>query len=310
MPVLSGDGCVMRASTTIFGQTLGEWAASGHGSAVKLTLVLLTCMPLIGIARAQTPGEMPKAISSCDAQVAPPGDQPRAVKGVYIPAAKPPGLTPGTTMVRDPIDWPWLCRYRADNQAARSLSAPDVVFFGDSITENWAKSDARFFDRKFVNRGIGGQTSAQLLLRFYQDVVTLRPRAVHIVVGTNDVAGNPGSLDAESYKHNILAMADLAKAQNISVILGSIPPAATFPWRTDTPWRERLDPVGEIRALNVWLGQLAKDRDLGFVDYHSAMAASDGSMKEALTQDGVHPNGSGYELMRALVLAAIARSSR
>lgn len=286
-------------------------SSSASRSAIKPAL-LLACLSVchIGVACAQTSGEVQQAVSSCDAQVPPSGVQPRAVKGIYIPAVKPPGSTPGTTLVRDPIDWPWLCRYRADNQAARSLPAPDVVFFGDSITENWAKSDASFFDRRFVNRGIGGQTSSQLLLRFYQDVVALRPKAVHIVVGANDVAGNPGALDAESYKNNILAMADLAKAHNIRVLLGSIPPASKFPWRQDTPWRERLDPAGEIQALNLWLTQLAKDRALTFVDYHSAMAASDGSMKEALTRDGVHPNGSGYEVMRGLASAAIASSSR
>lgn len=300
----------MRA-TSPFGLTAHQRARSSRSSWITLSL-LLACLSVsgIGIAHAQAPGGTPKAVSSCDEQPAPAGEQPLAVKGVYIPAAKPPGSTPGTTLVRDPIDWPWWCRYRADNQAAQSVPAPDVVFFGDSITESWAKADASFFDRKFANRGIGGQTSAQLLLRFYQDVVALRPRAVHIVVGTNDVAGNPGSLDAESYKNNILAMVDLAKAHNISVLLGSIPPAAKFPWRNDNPWRERLDPVGEIRALNLWLRQLANDRTLTFVDYHNAMAASDGSMKAALTLDGVHPNSAGYEVMRALALASITSSFR
>jgi lysophospholipase L1-like esterase len=303
-------GTVVRIAA-MFGRTHNQQATSGRWSALKLTLVLVyLSVNGIGIASAQVPGETQKAVSSCDAQAAPLGDQPPAVTGVYMSAAKPPGSRPGTTMIRDPIDWPWLCRYRADNQAARSFAAPDVVFFGDSITENWAKADADFFDRRLVNRGIGGQTSSQLLLRFYQDVVTLRPKAVHIIVGTNDVAGNPGALDAESYKNNLLAMTDLAKAHNIRVILGSVPPAANFPWRQDTPWRERIDPVGEIRALNLWLRQLAKDRTLTFVDYYGAMAASDGSMREALTRDGVHPNGSGYELMRGLALASIASSSR
>ncbi len=296
----------MRMSTW-FKRLGDESARSGCTVAITLTL-LLTSMSLlsVGVARAQASGETQKVVGSCDPRVAPPADQPPTVTGVYIPATKPPGLTPGTTLVRDPIDWPWLCRYRADNHSARSFPAPDVVFLGDSITENWEKIDTSFFDRKFVNRGIGGQTSAQLLLRFYQDVVTLRPKAVHLLLGTNDVAGNPGSLDAESYKKNILAMADLAKAHNISVILGSIPPAAKFTWRSDMPWRERIDPVGEILALNLWLRQLAKDRTLTYVDYYSAMAASDGSMKEVLTRDGVHPNSGGYEVMRQVVQASIA----
>ncbi len=300
----------MRASA-MFSQTDNERARICHRSGIVLALVL-ACLSMtdIAIVRAQTSGSTQQAVSGCDLRVAPRGDQPPTVTGVYMPATKPPGSTPGTTMIRDPIDWPWLCRYRADNQSASNSPAPDVVFIGDSITENWAKADASFFDRRFVNRGIGGQTSAQLLLRFYQDVVTIRPRAVHIVVGTNDVAGNPGAMDAESYKNNILAMADLAKAHNIRVILGSIPPAAKFTWRQDTPWRERIDPAREIYALNLWLRQFAKDRALTYVDYHSAMTASDGSMKEALTRDGVHPNASGYEVMRALALASIANSSK
>jgi lysophospholipase L1-like esterase len=304
------ESTAMRAST-LFGPTDREQTRCSRRCAITLALVL-TCFSVtgVGVARAQALVGTEKALSSCEPRMAPLGNQPLIVTGVYIPAAKPPGSTPGTTLHRDPIDWPWLCRYRADNQAARNFAPPDVVFFGDSITENWAKVDAAFFDRRFVNRGIGGQTSAQLLLRFYQDVVTLRPKAVHIIVGTNDVAGNPGSLDAESYKHNMLAMADLAKTHNIGVILGSIPPAAKFPWRNDTPWREMIDPVGEIGALNLWLRQLAKDRAFTFVDYHSAMAANDGSMKQALTRDGVHPNASGYEVMRGLALASIASSSR
>jgi lysophospholipase L1-like esterase len=286
-------------------------ARRGRWPTITLALVLaLVAVTKINSAYAQAPSETRQVASSCDPRIRPQGDQPPTVTGVYVPATNPPESTPSTARYRGPGDWPWLCRYRADNQAAPNFPAPDVIFYGDSITENWEKADPNFFNRSFINRGIGGQTSAQLLLRFYQDVVTLRPRVVHIVVGTNDVAGNPGSLDADSYKNNILSMVDLAKAHSISVILGSIPPAAKFPWRSDMPWRAKIEPVGEIRALNLWLRQLAKDRTLTFVDYYSAMAEPDGSMKEVLTRDGVHPNDSGYELMRSLARASIASSSR
>ena len=276
-------------------------------------LALILALPVVmgsNVARAESLSDGQITTTSCDPQTKPQSELPPSPTGVYVPATIPPETAPSTARYRAPSDWPWLCRYRADNEAALALPAPDVVFFGDSITENWAKADPDFFTRSSLNRGIGGQTSAQLMLRFYQDVVALRPRAVHIVVGTNDVAGNPGAMDAESYKNNILAMIDLARAHRIRVILGSLPPAARFPWRADLPWRAKIQPVSEIRALNLWLRQFAKDRHLTFVDYHTAMAAPDGAMREALSLDGVHPNVSGYALMRTLAESAVASALR
>jgi len=131
-------------------------------------------------------------------------------------------------------DWAGLCRYRVSNKAVLAAGAsPRIVFMGDSITENWNLSDAAFFDKGIVNRGISGQTTSQMLVRFRADVVALHPKTVHILAGTNDVAGNTGPLTAQDFKNNIMSMVDLARANGIAVVLGSIPPAASFNWRPE-----------------------------------------------------------------------------
>ncbi len=278
----------------------------GHSGKNRTVPVLVLAVLLaIGadVARAEAPIDAARMTTlSCDPQA-----DPQLSPDVYVPAVRASETPLGATRYRPPGDWPWLCRYRADNQAALAFAAPNVVFYGDSITENWAKIDVAFFSRSAINRGISGQTSAQLLLRFYQDVIALRPRKVHIIVGTNDVAGNSGALDAQSYKNNILAMVDLARTHRIQVILGSIPPAARFPWRSDVPALVSFEPVREIRELNLWLQRLAKERNLIFVNYHDVMANADGAMQSALTRDGVHPNAKGYEVMRRLAAAAVAK---
>ena len=198
-------------------------------------------------------------------------------------------------------DWADLCRHRADNE--RLLAGPAagrrVVFMGDSITQIWGVDDPDFFSGGIVNRGIGGQTTPQMLVRFQADVVALKPQLVHIMAGTNDVAGNTGPSSAEDYKNNIKAMVTLAKASGIKVILASIPPAATF------TWKPALKPAGQIVELNAWLKAYAKVEKLGFVDYHSALATPDGALRPELTFDGVHPNHAAYQVMAPLARKAL-----
>lgn len=201
-----------------------------------------------------------------------------------------------------PYDWAGLCRYRAENQAAVAMAPATVILLGDSITANWAKQDPQFFADTRLNRGISGQTSAQMLLRFYQDVIVLKPKVVHIVAGTNDVARNVGSMGQQSFKNNIRAMVELAQGHGIKVVLGSIPPAATFPWRTE------IQPVEEIRALNRWLLGYSRERHATFVDYYGAMATSKGALRDGMSTDGVHPNAAGYRLMQDLAKSAVARA--
>jgi lysophospholipase L1-like esterase len=202
-------------------------------------------------------------------------------------------------------DWAGLCRFRKANAAVlASHIAPKVVFMGDSITENWGMADPGLFDAKVINRGISGQTSAQMLVRFQADVVALRPKVVHILAGTNDVAGNGGPTSAQDFKNNVMSMVEIAKANGISVILGSIPPAAAFPWRPE------VKPVQRIRELNAWLRDYAASQGLRFIDYYKDLVGTAGELKADLGNDGVHPNRSGYRIMRRLVEREIADPRR
>jgi lysophospholipase L1-like esterase len=193
-------------------------------------------------------------------------------------------------------DWPGLCRYRAANRSVLAAkTAPRVVFIGDSITENWLLAQPDFFDRGVVNRGISGQTTAQMLVRFRADVVALRPKRVHILGGTNDVAGNTGPTSVQDYKNNIMSMVELARANGIEVILGAIPPAAAF------TWRPQLQPAPRIQELNAWLRDYATQQGIGFVDYYTPLAGASGELRSDLGNDGVHPNRRGYAIMRRLL---------
>jgi lysophospholipase L1-like esterase len=204
----------------------------------------------------------------------------------------------GEMQRRGATDWAGLCRYQAANSAQKSGDAA-VVFIGDSITENWLLADPEFFIGKVVNRGIGAQTSAQMLVRFRADVVALQPAAVHILAGTNDVAGNNGPLRPRDFQNNIESMVEIARANGIRVILGSIPPSAAF------NWQPAMKPAPQIVALNDWMRDYARRNRLGYIDYHAALRGPAGELKPALGNDGVHPNRDGYAVMRRLAEAAL-----
>ncbi len=202
-------------------------------------------------------------------------------------------------------DWAWLCRYQPANAAATGAPRPDVVFMGDSITEFWARYDPGFFGHGIVDRGISGQTSPQMLLRFFQDVIALHPRVVHIMAGTNDLAGVGGPTSPEAFENNIRAMVELAQAEGIRVVLASIPPASAF------PWAPKLKPAGQIVALNAWLKAYAAERHAVYADYYTVLVdAADGGMGKAFTADGVHPTTLGYQRMRPIAEQAIAAAER
>lgn len=204
-------------------------------------------------------------------------------------------------------DWPQLGRYRAEN-AVLAAAAPGeqrVVFYGDSITDGWGRrpGTGSFFPGKpYVNRGIGGQTTPQMVVRFRQDVIELHPAAVVILAGTNDVAGNTGPMTPEMTEENFQSMIDLAKANGIRVIVASITPAA------DYPWHPGQQPVAKIHALNGWLKGYCATHGATYLDYFSAMADEDGGMKAGISFDGVHPNAKGYALMAPLAQAAIDKA--
>ena len=250
-----------------------------------LTLALPLTSPLAA-------GEPQVRMPSLDSVCTPPADVP--------PPGTPP---PGTEPYRPAADWAYLCYYHADNAALRQGPRPDVVFIGDSITRNWITIDPAFFARgRRADRGISAQTSAQMLLRFGPDGIALRPRVIHLMAGTNDIAANPGGLAVESYKANITAMADLAKANGIVLVIGAIPPADRF------PWRPAMKPAEDIRDLNLWLRDFAAARGAFFIDYHAALAAPDGAPREGLTRDGVHPTADGYKLMADLAEPSLEKA--
>ena len=199
-------------------------------------------------------------------------------------------------------DWPALCRFHADNaRLIASGARPQLVFMGDSITENWLLGDAELFNDNNVNRGIGGQTTPQMLLRFRADVVALRPAAVHILAGTNDIAGNTGPSTVDDFKNNLMSMVELAQANNIKVLLGSIPPTATF------SWAPAIAPAPRVSELNAWLREYAAEKNLVYIDYHTALAGAAGELRSELGNDGVHPNRDGYVIMRHLLEQALAQ---
>jgi lysophospholipase L1-like esterase len=192
-----------------------------------------------------------------------------------------------------------LCAYRDENAKLGPSTSDRVVFFGDSITELWRSADPEFFTGDRVNRGISGQTTAQMLGRFRHDVVALRPRAVHIMAGTNDLAGNTGPTTLAWIQANIRGMVDIARANRIHVILAAVPPAAHF------NWRPAIRPIPQIEALNAWLREYAASEKLVFVDYGGGLGDGAGGMKAGLSADGVHPNASAYALMRKLAEGAM-----
>ena len=198
-------------------------------------------------------------------------------------------------------DWADLCHYRADNARLMALpkAARDIVFMGDSITEGWAAGDPAFYRDGRINRGIGGQTTQQMLLRFPQDVIALHPRMVHIMAGTNDVAGNTGPTTLDAIEGNIAAMIVLAKAARIRVVLASTPPARFF------TWAPAVQPAPVIAALNERLRRLAARERVTFLDYGAVLATPEGALRPEYTFDGVHPNAAGYAAMEPSVRKAL-----
>jgi len=202
-------------------------------------------------------------------------------------------------------DWPQLSRYREDNArlAAPAPGEARVVFFGDSITDSWGRDAGEFFPGKpYVNRGISGQTTPQMLVRFSQDVVALKPRAVVILAGTNDIAGNTGPATPKMIEDNLAAMAAIARQNGIQIVFASILPAKNYPWRPE------VRPVDTIRQLNAWVKAYCAREKLTYLDYYSAMAGADGGMRAELSSDGVHPNAAGYAVMAPLAQKAIEQA--
>jgi acyl-CoA thioesterase I len=211
-------------------------------------------------------------------------------------------------------DWAFLAKFREADLSLPPAQPGEtrVVFMGDSITEAWgmkatatSPSRGEFFPGKpYINRGISGQTAPQMLVRFRQDVILLKPKVVVLLAGTNDIAENTGKETLEEIGNNIASMSELARANGIRVVLCSVLPASDF------HWHKGLDPAPKIKALNAWIKEYAAKHSFVFVDYYSPMANSEGGLKGELSPDGVHPNKAGYDLMAPLAESGIAEALR
>jgi lysophospholipase L1-like esterase len=274
----------------------------------------------------ETPSQLPTPQAAAapkagmvDAPCPPPKELPAALRDIGTAMVTPghPAADYFKTLSRDALtalmqkqkdveaekvrDWPGACHYKAANAALQG-HALRVVFMGDSITENWSVADPSMFDQDVVDRGISGQTTPQMLARFMQDVVDLHPRVVHIMAGTNDVAGNTGPNSPDDFKNNVRAMVELARANHIALVIGSILPSNAF------PWQPKVRPASRIAELNIWLRGFAAQIHAEFVDYHSALKGADDELPAKFSNDGVHPNTTAYAIMRSLAEAAIGRA--
>ncbi len=249
---------------------------------------------------AQEPASLPETKAPAPTQVAPPANQ--------APAPQPPPRDAYWTAHDKQVlnDFGWLARFKEDDMKLGVPAAGEnrVVFMGDSITEAWKFTGptGSFNGKPYVNRGISGQTTPQMLVRFRQDVIDLNPKVVVILAGTNDIAGNTGPETLEQIEGNIASMADLAHANRIKVVLCSILPAF------DYPWKPGLTPAPKILTLNTWMKSYAADKGYVYVDFHTAMKDDRDGLPKNLSGDGVHPLPAGYAVMTPLVEAGIAKA--
>ncbi len=214
----------------------------------------------------------------------------------------PPPLRQAAQLIND---FGNTARYAADNAKVQAPASGEerVVFMGDSITDGWGRGPGRapfFPGEPYINRGISGQTTAQMLLRFYPDVIALHPKAVLILAGTNDIGGNLGPVTLESIEQNLMAMADMARANNIKVILASLTPVCDY-HRPQTTNR----PPEKINALNQWIKDYTARNRFTYLDYFTSTVDDKGFFKADITDDGLHPNNKGYEIMVPLAQKAI-----
>lgn len=219
------------------------------------------------------------------------------------PATPPPpvGVVAEPCAVKLPLslDWGQVCRYAADNAELPPATKHRVILFGDSITELWIKRDPTLFQNDVLDRGISGETTSQMLVRFRQDVIDLHPAVVQILAGTNDIAGNTGPTTLAQIQGNIQTMADLAKAHGITVMLASIPPSLKYSWQPS------IDPVPSIAAMNAWLKSYAKRNGFIYVDYYAVLNNGKSDYLPGFSTDDTHPSVAGFAAMRPVAERAI-----
>ena len=226
---------------------------------------------------------------------------------IFLPEVAPNDIATVIKIVLTPTeDWANLNRYRKANANLKAPSKNEkrVVFIGNSITDNWTRDHGQFFEANptYINRGISGQTSAQMLLRLRPDVIELKPKVVVISAGTNDIAGNRGAISIERIAGNIFSMAELARANNIEVVLASVLPASSYSWSAS------IEPANQIIKLNKLIKAYAKKHKMVYLDYFTPMVDSENALKKELGRDTVHPNADGYDIMEPLVQEAIKKA--
>ncbi len=246
------------------------------------------------------------------------GQQPQPSAAAPAPVESCPELATALAgLMRNDLrlrDWAQLARYRDLNGELGAPAAGEkrVVFMGDSITDNWQQQErfgTFFANTSYVDRGISGQTTPQMLIRFKPDVIDLKPKVVVMLAGTNDIAGNTGPMTNEEIEGNLASMSDLAKAHDIRVVLASVTPVSNYhvTSSTDVPQTTRR-PMARIHALNDWIKAYAAEHDYVYLDYFSAMTDDTGLLRAELSADDLHPNAKGYAIMGPLADAAIAKA--
>ena len=221
-----------------------------------------------------------------------------------VPSAEQLGLYRDWQVRVRQQDFAQLCKYAAENAKLPAPSNYRVVYFGDSITELWALNDPAFFQNDVINRGISGQTTLQMLGRFRQDVIALKPKVVHIIAGANDVAGNTGPSSVDWIVGNIATMIELAKLHGIKVVLGSELPSAHF------SFQPHLKPAPILADLNSRLRTLAAAEQVTLVDYFTPLVDADAAFAKRYSDDGLHPTAAGYAVMAPLAKAAVEQALR
>jgi lysophospholipase L1-like esterase len=273
---------------------------SRTGSIVrKLTMSLAAVCIAMAISEAQQPAQQSGQAAA-----------PKTVPTPGIPSTGFAGLDQyrASRIAMFTDDYGQLARYRSANEELKSaaLALDTVVFFGDSITDGW-KLEAYFPGKPYVNRGIGGQTTPQMLVRFRQDVIELHPKAVVILAGTNDIAGNTGPMRLKDIEADLASMADLAKAHGIPVVFSSVLPVHNYTPKAQDFSAQR--PMAKILLLNEWLKGYCSGSGIVYLDYFSALVDEKGLLKKELADDGLHPNDAGYKTMVPLAEAAIAKAA-
>jgi lysophospholipase L1-like esterase len=268
--------------------------------------IALCCLLVSAGVRGQEPGSKPVALAPAPTQVAP-----APVAATPVPTAATPAPHPDDDYWRKhdellKVDFGWLGKFK---EADAALAPPAqgenrVVFMGDSITEGWhfTGPQGSFSGKPYINRGISGQTTPQMLVRFRQDVIALKPKVVVILAGTNDIAGNTGPETPEQIEDNLASMADLATANHIRVVLCSILPAVEYRWSPG------LTPAPKIVAINAWMKAYAAQKGYVYVDFHTAMKDERDGLPATLSRDGVHPLPAGYAVMTPLVETGIEKA--